>query len=88
MPRSAKHHGKSQSGFAGFLVLAVHLPGGLGQRQDALVETDTMSGLDLIAGDRVSGPRLDGAERTSLDAWHLHVTGDRVAGHPKVMLQR
>src|SRR5690349_4638950 len=84
--RSAKHHGNRQAGFAGFFVLAVHLLGGLGQRQDAFVETDAMPGLDLIAGDRVGGPGLDRAERTPLDAWHLHVTGDRVTGHTEVVL--
>ena len=42
---------------------------------------------NLIAGDHEPGPRLDGAEGASLDARHLHESGDRVAGHAQVMFR-
>src|SRR3954451_19776203 len=84
---SAERYGKGEASLACFLVLAVHLFGGLGQRQHGLVKTDTVPGRDLVTGDRVGGPSLDRAEGAALDARNLHITGDRVAGHPQVMLQ-
>ena len=55
---------------------------------DRRVEVDAAVGRDLVARDHEAGPRLDRAERAALDAGHLHVAGDRVAGHAEVMLQR
>ena len=49
---------------------------------------DAMPRFDLVAGDRVGGPGLDGAERAPLDARNLHEPGDRIAGHAQMMLQR
>ena len=43
---------------------------------------------DLIAGDRVSGPGLDGAECASLNARDLNESRNRVAGHSQMMFQR
>src|SRR5437879_2313875 len=85
---SAEGDRKGKPGFAGFLVLAVHLLGGLSHRGDRLIEADAMVVCDLIAGDGPGGPRLDSAERASFDARDLYVPGDRVARHPQVMLQR
>ena len=62
--------------------------GGFGQSHDGRVEVDAVPGRDLVAGDRVGGPGLDGPECAPLDTRHLHVPGDRVAGHAEVMLQR
>src|SRR4051794_2462258 len=84
----AKHHRQRQPRFAGLLVLAVHFLGRLRQRQDAFIERDAVVVLHLVAGDRVGGPRLHRAEGATLDARNLHVTGDRVAGHSKVVFQR
>src|SRR3954467_2557252 len=86
--RSAENDGLGEASFAGFLVLAVHVSGGLGQSHDGGVEIDAVPGGDFIAGDRICGPRLDRPERTALDARHLHVTRDRIAGHAEVVLQR
>src|SRR5215216_3499429 len=85
--RSAKHYRKSQAGFAGFLVLAVHFLGGLGQSRHGFVEAYAVTVCDLVAGDRIGCPGLDGAERTSFNAWDLNVSGHRVAGHTEVMLE-
>src|SRR4029077_1067883 len=85
---SAEGDRKGKPGFAGLLVLAVHVLGGLGHRGDRLVETDAMVVCDLIAGDGPGGPRLDGAERAPFDARDLHVPGDGIAGHPEMMLER
>src|SRR5829696_4491933 len=85
--RSAKHYRKSQASFAGFLVLAVHVLGGLGQGRHGFVEADAVTVCDLIAGDRIGCPGLDGAERTPFNARDLHVPGHRVAGHTEVMLE-
>src|SRR5207249_11951919 len=86
--RSAECYGEGEASLACFLVLAVHVFGGLGQGHHGCVEIDAVPGRDLVAGDRVGGPGLDRAEGAALDARNLHVTGDRVAGHPQVMLQR
>src|SRR6476620_2757098 len=86
--RSAEHYREGETRLAGFLVLAVHLFGGLSQGDHGFVEIDAVPGRDLVAGDRVGGPGLDCPERAPLDARHLHVPGDRVAGHAQVMLQR
>src|SRR5215213_5878211 len=85
--RSAKHYRKSQAGLARFLVLAVHVLGGLGQCRHGFVEAYAVTVCDLVAGDRISCPGLDGAERTSLNARNLHVPGHGVAGHTEVMLE-
>src|SRR5271168_310388 len=85
--RSAKNHGESQSGFAGFLVLAVHVFGGLGQGLHGRVEINTVSRRDLVAGDRIGRPRLYRTECAALDARDLHVPRYRVTGHAQVMLQ-
>src|SRR5215213_5352639 len=85
--RSAKHYRKSQAGFAGFLVLAVHFLGGLSQSRHGFVEAYAVTVCDLVAGDRVGCPGLDGAERTSFNARDLHISGHRVAGHAEVMLE-
>src|SRR5215213_4617849 len=85
--RSAKDHRKRQAGLARFLVLAVHVLGGLGQSCHRFVEAYTVTVCDLVAGDRISCPGLDGAERTSFNARDLHVPGHRVAGHAEVMLE-
>jgi hypothetical protein len=47
---SAECHGDGQSRFAGFLVLTVHILGGLSHRRDRRVEVDPMSGFDLVSG--------------------------------------
>src|SRR5215212_7458284 len=85
--RSAKHYRKSQASFAGFLVLAVHVLSGLGQSRHGFVEAYAVTVCDLVAGDRIGCPSLDGAERTSFNAGDLHVSGHRVAGHAEVMLE-
>src|SRR3954451_25160663 len=84
--RSAKHHGKSQSSFAGFLVLAVHVLGGLCQGLHGRVEIDTVSRRDLVAGDCIGRPSLYRTECAALNAWDLHVTGHWVTCHSEVML--
>ena len=71
-----------------FLVLRVHFLGGERHRCHRRVEVHAAVGGDFIAGDHEAGPRLDRAKRTSFDARDLHETGDRVARHPEVMLQR
>src|SRR5436190_2541388 len=58
--RSAEHDGEGEASFAGFFVLAVHLFGGLGESHHGRIEIDAVPGRDLVAGDRVSGPGLDG----------------------------
>src|SRR6478672_4268871 len=78
---SAERDGLGETGFAGFLVLAVHVFGGLGKGHHSSVEIDPVPGGDFVAGDLESGPRLDGAKGAALDAGNLHVTSDRVAGH-------
>src|SRR3979409_605188 len=84
--RSAKDHGKSQSGFAGLLVLAVHVFGGLGQRLHGGVEIDAVSRRDLVAGDRIGRPSLYRTECAALNARDLHVPGYRVTCHAQMML--
>src|SRR3954452_13304866 len=84
--RSAKHHGKSQTSFAGFLVLAVHLLGGLGKGLHGRVEIDAVSRRDLIARERIGSPGLNRTECAAFNAWDLHVPGDRVTRHAQVML--
>src|SRR5215213_4273230 len=85
--RSAKDHRKRQAGLARFLVLAVHVLGGLGQSRHGFVETYAVTVCNLVAGDGIGCPGLDGAERTSFNARNLHVPGHRVAGHTEVMLE-
>src|SRR5215213_7841027 len=85
--RSAKHYRKSQAGLARFLVLAVHVLGGLGQSRHGFVEAYAVTVCDLVARDRIGCPGLDGAERTSFNARNLHVPGHRVTGHTEVMLE-
>src|SRR5690348_11171532 len=69
--RSAKHHGKSQSSFAGFLVLAVHILCGLRQGLHGRVEVDTVSRRDLVAGDCIRRPSLHRTECAALNTWDL-----------------
>jgi len=57
--RSAEHYGKGEAGFACFLVLTVHVFGGLRQGHHRRIEIDAMPGRDLVAGDREGGPGLD-----------------------------
>src|SRR5215216_8152476 len=85
--RSAEHHGEGQARLARLLVLAVHVLGGLGQGRHGFVEAYAVTVCDLVAGDRIGGPGLDGAECTSFNARDLHVPGHRVAGHAQVMLE-
>src|ERR1700760_1001572 len=66
--RSAERYGQGQSRFARLFVLTVHVLGGLRPRSDRGVQIDPMPAGDLIAGDYLSGPCLDRAECTSLDA--------------------
>src|SRR5262245_54945167 len=84
--RSAEHYRLGEARLTCLLVLAVHLLGGLGQSRDGFVEVHSVPGRDLVAGDRISGPRFDRSECAPLDARHLDVTGDRVARHAEVML--
>src|SRR6185369_11100255 len=85
LDHSAKDHGKSQTSFAGFLVLAVHVLGGLSQRQHGCVEIDAVSRRDLIAGDCIGCPSFYSTECTALNARNLHVPGDWVTCHAQVM---
>src|SRR4029450_13754855 len=64
--RSAEDYGEGEARFAVFLVLAVHVLGGLRQCQDGRVEIDAVPGRDLVAGDRDGGPGLDGPGRAPL----------------------
>ena len=48
--------------------------------------TRRLAGISLLR-DHEAGPRLHRAERASLDARNLHESGDRIAGHPEVMLR-
>src|SRR5687768_4266538 len=66
--RSAERDGDGEAGFAGFLVLAVHVLGRLGQSHHGGVEVHAMSGRNLVTGDRISGPGLDCSECAPLDA--------------------
>src|SRR5690349_5397650 len=86
--RSAENDRLRETGFAGFLVLAVHVLRGLGERDDGCIEVDTVPGRDLVAGNRVSGPGLDRSEGATLDAGDLDVARDRIARHAQVMFER
>src|SRR5438270_7595194 len=83
---STKNYRKSQSRFAGFLVLAVHVLGGLGQGLHGRVEIDAVSGRDLVARDGIGRPCLYRTECAALNTWDLHVPGYRVTRHAQVML--
>src|SRR5436190_22990237 len=85
---SAKRYRKSQTRLTSLLVLAVHVFRRLSQRQNRRVEIDTMPRRNLVAGDRIRGPRFDCAKCTPLDTRNLHVTGDWIAGHAQVMFER
>src|SRR4051812_1292196 len=56
---SAEHDREGEPGFARFLVLAVHVPGSLGQGHNRGIEIDTVPGRDLVAGNDVGRPCLD-----------------------------
>ena len=84
----AEHQGDRQTAFGGLLVLRVHFLGCQRHRVDGRVEVDATVGWDLVARDHESRPRLDGAERATLDTGDLHETRNRVTGHPQVMLER
>ncbi len=78
----------ASSAFAGFLVLGAHVLAGLGQGLDRGVEINAVARRDLIGGDHEGHPGFHRAERAALDARDLHIAGDRVAGHAKVMFER
>src|SRR5215213_4116709 len=84
---SAESQVLRQSGLARLLVLRVHVSRGVGQRLDSCIEIHPMPACDLVGGDHGSCPGLYGTEGTALDAGHLNIPSDRVAGHAKMMLK-
>src|SRR5277367_5517492 len=87
-PYSTENHREGKACLTGFLVLAVHILCGLRHRQDGFVKADAVAGCDFITCNRISRPCLDRAKSAALDARNLHVSGNWVAGHPKMMLKR
>src|SRR5262245_5320491 len=87
-PQSAEGDRQREPGLARLLVLGVHVLCRLRHRGDGGVEIDSMSGLDLVGGNQVRGPSLDGAEGAPFDARNLYESGNRIAGHSQVMLER
>src|SRR6476646_7579551 len=78
---SAEDQVLGEAGLAGLLVLGVHVLAGVGQGLDRGVEVDPVTRGDLVGRDHDRRPRLHGAERATLDARHLDVAGDGIAGH-------
>src|SRR4051812_25359359 len=85
--RLAKGEIEGQSPFARFLVFRAHVAASLGHRGNRGVEIDPVPGFDLVDRDHEGDPGFYRAEGAPLDAWHLHVTGDRVAGHAQVVFE-
>ena len=87
-PGLTEHDGDGQAAFGGLLILRVHFLGCERHRADGRVKVDPAVGRNLVARDHKARPRLDRAERTPFDTGNLYVPGNRVAGHPKVSLER
>src|SRR5262249_9450267 len=84
---SAKSYRKRESGFAGFLVLTVHVLVRLSHGRDGCVQTTAVYVSNFLTGNGEGGPGLDSTEYAPLDTRNLNVAGDGITGHSQMMFQ-